>query len=147
MKIENEISGSKEHSGNKSVYLITFGIAFAVAIIHELFRGYGYDSSYRNEIIWAAALGHAIPVWGLSLFGTLKRKQKFKGWLTIFCILEVLYSIGAYDLLNEERTQSSVSTSQASSEQVEVKRIPENPHLFVSDEYGFGIIFPNGDPE
>jgi hypothetical protein len=53
MKIENEISGSKEHSGNKSVYLITFGIAFAVAIIHELFRGYGYDSGEKKGSVHA----------------------------------------------------------------------------------------------
>lgn len=143
MKTEDETSASK---GNKTVYLITFGIAVTAAFIHEIIRGYSYDSSFPDEIIWAA-LGHGIPVWGLSLVGTLKRKAKFKGWLTVFCILEVLYSIGAYDLLNEERTRSSESTTQASSEQVEVKRIPENPHLFVSDDYGFGIIFPNGEPE
>lgn len=147
MKLENETSSSKEQPMNKSVYLITFGIAFAVAIIHELLRGYSYGSGYHDGIIWATALGHAIPAWGLSLIGTLKRKQKLKGWLTVFCILEVLYSIGAYDLLSEEKTQSTVSTSQGSSGQVVMKTIPENPHMFVSDEYEFGIIFPNGDPD
>jgi hypothetical protein len=30
---------------------------------------------------------------------------------------------------------------------VELTKIPENPHMFVSSDYGFGIIFPNGDPE
>lgn len=147
MKAENQMSDSKEKTESKTVYLITFGIAFGVAFIHELIRKQGYGSGYSNEIIWAAALGHAIPVWGISLIGTLRTKSKFRGWFIFFCILEVLYSVGAYDLLSEEQAQPSATTSTAPIEQVEVKRIPDNPHLFVSEEYGFGIIFPNGDPE
>lgn len=147
MKTENETPDSKEPSENKAVYLITFGIAFGVAFVHEQIRKHGYGSGYTDEILWAAALGHAIPVWGISLIGTLRRKSKFKGWFVVFCILEVLYSIGAYDLLSEKQVQSSANTSSTHIEQVEVKRIPDNPHLFVSEEYGFGIIFPNGDPD
>ena len=96
---EQEIAGSKQNKGYKAVYLTTFGIAVAAAIIHELIRGYSYDASYPDEIVWLV-LGHAVPVWGLSLIGTLKTEAKFKGWFIVFCILECLYSVGAYDLLN-----------------------------------------------
>ncbi len=96
---ENPTNGSEKKKGNKTVYFTTFGIAIIAAVIHELIRGYSYDASFPDEMLWLA-LGHGIPVWGLSLIGTLKTEAKFKGWLIVFCILEFLYSVGAYDLLN-----------------------------------------------
>lgn len=108
----------------RKVYILAPFIALAAGVVHVLLDGYSYDPNFPDEILWSS-LGHAVPMWGLCLLGTLKTKRKFLGWLVVFCILELLYSVGAYDLLSEERAQSSASTSTDSIEQVEVKRISE----------------------
>lgn len=56
-------------------------------------------------------------------------------------------SPGVIEATTPESTISEEPDSVASIESVELSKVPEKPRMFVSKEYGFGIVFPNGYPQ
>lgn len=98
-------------------------------------------SAILGLVIFAAP-GLSILLGIFGLFGKEKKSATFG----------ILYSIGFVSIFSflswyggrDRGTHADVSTD---ADSVTLSEFPENPHMFVSETYGFGIVFPNGNPD